>query len=74
MVCRASFFFLNEETGQMEDTRSGSPKKKKTKKTPKPNKLCTVYEHNQRVMYLRNREKTKRKEERPDTGPARSIW
>lgn len=35
MVCRASFFFLNEETGQMEDTRSGSPKKKKTKKNPK---------------------------------------
>lgn len=49
-------------------------KKKKPKKPPKPNKLCTVYEHNQRVMYLRNREKTKRKEERPDTGPARSIW
>lgn len=48
--------------------------KKKPKKNPKPNKLCTVYEHNQRVMYLRNREKTKRKEERPDTGPARSIW
>lgn len=49
-------------------------KKKNPKKNPKPNKLCTVYEHNQRVMYLRNREKTKRKEERPDTGPARSIW
>lgn len=30
MVC--SFFFLNEETGQMEDTRSGSPKK--NPKTP----------------------------------------
>lgn len=69
MVCRASFFFLMRKLDKV-----AALKKKKPKKTPKPNKLCTVYEHNQRVMYLRNREKTKRKEERPDTGPARSIW
>lgn len=39
MVCRASFFFffLNEETGQMEDTKRGSPKKKPKKTPKKPN-------------------------------------
>lgn len=74
MVCRASFFFLMRKLDKWRTQEVAALKKTKPKKTPKPNKLCTVYEHNQRVMYLRNREKTKRKEERPDTGPARSIW
>lgn len=48
----------------MEDTRSGSPKKKNPKKNPKPNKLCTVYEHNQSYVL---KKQGKNKEERGKT-------